>query len=160
MPRFEASSDTRFIDQTLGKAEPGQTITYTELSDAIGRDVRKHARSSLMSALRMQLNEGRVFEAIANEGYRRLTDQEIIKTQAAKGLSRISRTARKTARKVACAEFQKLSNDDKVAHNTQLSMLGAVGQMTKPKAMIAVEKAVRDKGNELPIGDTLRLMTQ
>lgn len=159
MAHFQASSDTKFIAQLLAKAEPGGTVTYQELSDAIGRDVRKFARSALCTALRHQVAEGRVFEAIHNEGYRRLTSEEVIKTQAAKGLSRISRTARRTAQRVQAVDYAKLGDSDKTAHNTQLSILGAVTQMTKPKAMMEVEKAVKTRSETLPIGETLRLMT-
>ncbi len=100
-----------------------------------------------------------VFEAIHNVGYRRLTDEEIVKTQAAKGLSHIARTARKTARKVQCVDFSNLSNENRIQHNVQISMLGAVAQFTKPKAGNAIEGEVRRRGCELPIGDTLKLFS-
>lgn len=159
MARFEASSDTRFMAQLLATAKPGDTISYAQLSTAIGRDVRKHARSALHSALRMQLTNGRVFEAIQNEGYRRLTDEEILRTQAVKCLTHIRKTTHKTARKGQTVDYGALSNSDKVTHNTQLSMLGAVSQMAKPSAMLTVQKAVKEKQSELAVGDVLRLMT-
>lgn len=158
MARFEASSDARFLTQALAKVEPGQLVTYVELSAAIGRDVRTHAGAQLQTAIRTQLAEGRVFEAIAGSGYRLLTSGEIVKTQAAKGFQRIGRMARRTAKKVGAAKFEELTNSEKVAHNAQLSMLGALGHLSKPRALETLEKHVTQNSAELPIGDTLKLM--
>lgn len=159
MSTFKASADTRFIAQEFAKAAPGDTITYEQLSAAISRDVRKFAQSSIYTALKMQLAEGRVFEAEPGIGYRFLTSAEIVQTQAAKGFQRIGRIAKKTARKVGAADFASLSNPDKIKHNAQLSMLGALGQMTKPAALVPVEKRVSEKLDQLAIGETLKLMT-
>ena len=159
MKRFEASSDTRFLAQELSQAKPGDTITYDSLSTAIGRDVRVHARGALFSALRMQLHDRRVFEAVPNVGYRLLTAEEIVRTQAAKGMQRIARTARVAGKKVASAEYDELTEQDKVAHNTQLSILGAISQMTKPVVAREIESKVRAKGAELALGETLRYLT-
>lgn len=160
MARFETSSDARFIAQLLAKAEPGETVTYEEMSEAIGRDVRRFARPALYTALRQQVRESRVFESVPNEGYKRLTDEQVVATQAANGLSRISRTARRTAQRVQAVNFDGLSNQSKIAHNTQLSMLGAVAQMTKPSVLLAVEQSVKQRGDCLPVGETLKLMTK
>lgn len=160
MPRFEASSDTRFLAQALETTKPGDIATFEALSSAIGRDVRKFAFPSLQSALRMQVNEGRVFESIRGVGYQRLTDSDIVKTQAAKGLAHISRVARKTSKKILASSYDNLSNREKIDHNTQLSMLGAVGHLSKPSAMKLLTEHVTNKGAELAIGDTLKLMTK
>ncbi len=160
MPQFEVSSDTRFLLQTLEKAEPGETITYESMSEAIGRDVRRHALHALYSALRMVVKEHKVFEAIPNVGYRRLTDSEIIKTQADKGMSRIRRTAKRTALRVSSAQVANLNNNEKVQMNTQLSMMGAIAHMSRPSELKVLEEKVRARADQLPIGETLSAMTK
>ncbi len=160
MAQFEVSSDTRFLSHAFEQAKPGEVVTFEALSAAIGRDVRKFAVSALHSALRIQVNEGRVFEAIKNQGYQRLTDADIIRTQAAKGLSKIGRIAKRTTRKVLNVDYEALSKADQTQHNTQISMLGAVGHLSKPKALNLLQGKVADKGAQLAIGETLGLMTK
>lgn len=160
MPSFQLSSDARFLTQALAAVEAGETITYEQLSAAIGRDVRQFAKGALRTAKHAQLNDRRVFETDPNIGLRLLTAAEIVNTQAAKGMAHIARTAKRTARKVGAADYATLSQAEQVAHNTQLSMLGAVGHMTKPRAFKALEAVVTERNAELPIGDTLKLMME
>jgi hypothetical protein len=159
-PTFLVSSDTKFIAAALAKVRPGETITYEELDKAIGRSVRSYARGSLSTALRQQVSDGRVFEVEKNVGYRLVTDSEIIRTQYVKNSAHVRRAARKTVKRIQAANFDALTKDEKTAHNTQISMLGALHQMTTPKAELAVQKEVQRRSAELPVGEVLALMTK
>lgn len=158
--QFKASADSRFLSQKLATADVDQIITYDELSEAIGRDVRRFAKSALYTALRNQVSEGRVFEVVPKQGYRRLSDKDIIGTQFDKGRARIARTARRTAHRVQAVNFDNLDNSDKIAHNTQISMLGAVAQMARPQTFTALQEAVKQRNDALPVGDVLSLMNK
>jgi hypothetical protein len=159
-PTFLVSSDTKFIAAALSKVRQGETITYEELDKAIGRSVRAYARGSLSTALRQQVSDGRVFEVEKKVGYRLLTDSEIVKTQFAKNSAHVRRVTRKTVKRIQAAKFDALTKDEKTAHNTQISMLGALHQMTTPKAELAVQKEVQRRSAELPVGEVLALMTK
>jgi hypothetical protein len=159
-PTFVASADTKFIAAALAKVRHGETITYEELDKAIGRSVRVYALSSLHTALRQQVSDGRVFEVEKNVGYRLLTDSEIVQTQFAKNSAHVRRATRKTVKRIKAAKFDALSGEEKIAHNTQISMLGALHQMTTPKAELVVQKEVQRRSAELPVGDVLALMTK
>lgn len=158
MANFEASSDARFMAKVLANANPGEIVTYEMLSEAIGRDVRRFAASALFTAVKMQLRERRVFECIRGVGYKLLEGHEIVRTQGEKAFNAITNKARSAVKKIAAADYSELNNDQKVKHNAQISMLGAICHMTKPKALENVENAVIAAQNkELPVGNTLAL---
>ena len=156
-PIQKASADARFLSQALANSKDA-TVTYEVLSGAIGRDVRKHAYGALQTALRIVLRDhSMVFEAVPNVGYRRLTSAEIVETQAGKAFASMGRVSRRTARKIHAADYNSLTREQRTAHNAQLSMLGVIGHMTKPSALLNVERETAKESNELPVGKTLAL---
>lgn len=158
MANFETSSDARFIANALANANHGEIVTYKMLSEAIGRDVRKFATGALYTAVKMQLRDSRVFECIRGVGYKLLPADEIVRTQGAKAFNAITNKARSAVKKIAAADYGQLENDQKIKHNAQISMLGAICHMTKPKSLEHVENAVIAAQNkELPVGNTLAL---
>lgn len=147
--------DTRLILQRLEQAQPGDLISYKELSGMLGRDVQREARSNLMSAIRAALSSEMVFGTVRNEGVKRLTDSEL--AGVGEGTrAHISRTARKAVRKMTLVEnFAGLTNEEKIRHNTSLSMLGAVGHITSSRQSKLLESRVSVKLEELPLQKTL-----
>lgn len=99
-PNFEISADTRLLYQVLARVQPGQTVSYARLSEAVGYAV-SGSTTHLQSALRMATtNDEAVFDNIRGEGYRRLTDEEII-SAATRDTDSLRRKARRAARKLA-----------------------------------------------------------
>jgi hypothetical protein len=138
------SVDAQEIYKRLVKLAEGETITYQELSDIIGRDIQKH-RNCLYTAYKMALKENRmVFDTIRDEGIRRLKNDEIPNVIGTYSITRIRRTSRRGATKIVAADYNSLSNEMKVKHNAHLSVLGAFIQMTKQKAIERIETAVRE----------------
>lgn len=149
------SIDTKLLLQRLQKAEVGELLTYDELGDIIGRDVQKEARSCLLSAIRSCLSAEIVFGTVRNVGVKRLTDRELA------GIgedvrSHIGRVARKATRKMTLiSNFDNLTNEEKIRHNTTISMLGAVGHITSVKANRSLENKVAASLEVLPLQKTL-----
>lgn len=155
----EASIDTRLVFDRLKNAKPGEVIPYKELAEILGTDPRNgKGYSSVASARRMALNQLKyAFEAVSGEGIKRLTDHEASRT-GEQTLKAIRRRARLGAKKLTCVEkFESLSNDDKIAHNAALSMLGAITQATSAKTQERIESAVKEATKELPVAKTLAL---
>lgn len=151
----EMSVDTRAIIKRLTSANPGDTVTYAEISALIGRNIQNGARYVLTSAIKHELADGRVWEAVRKEGVKLLRDNEIVSV-GEQAMPRIRRVARKAVRKLtAVQDFSALPNEQKIRHNTLISALGVLAHLTKPKQLTAVEERVRQSSAALPIGKTL-----
>lgn len=151
----EANIDTKTILERLRKAEPGELVTYAELSEIIGRDVRATARGCLTSAMRGALREGLVFSSVKNEGVRLLPDDGIAGVGLA-AVKHIGRAARRAGKKLACVrDFDAMPNAAKVQHNMGMSVLGAIVHSTSAPSMKRVEATVEKAQTQLPIAKTL-----
>ena len=155
--RFELSQDTKFIYQRLQAAAPGETVTYSELADLVGRPCHPGASGygALFSARKIAERDDKiVFGAVRKIGLKRLTDEEIVGSGIA-AVASIRRTAKRGAKRVACADYAKLDRDSQVQHNAHLSVLGALYQATKPSALRRVETQVQTAQEQLPLAKTL-----
>jgi len=148
---FQLSADARTLASVLRDASPGDTVTYERLSASIGRDVQEDARGALQTARRLVLNEHRiVFDAVRGEGLMRLKDKQIVGLSD-KARDHIRRTSRKTAKALVCVDYDALSPEDQVKHNTGLSMLGVIAELSTSRSVAKLESKVKEAGKELPL---------
>lgn len=154
---FVTSIDTRTLADALAKVDPGAFVSYSALSAIIGRDVTKAARGVLDAARRTVQRDTRiVFDVVRTEGLRRLVDPEIARSgDVTRG--KIHRAASRGIKRVSCADYDKLADGDKVAHNASLSMLGAVKLFTTRRAVRKLEEATGIAQSKIPIRETLAL---
>jgi len=118
-PNFEAAMETRLLYQTLKQTEPGKDITYAALSRVVGYPVTG-ADGHLQSALHACLSrDGMVFDNIRGEGYRRLTDAQIV-ASSSRDAEIIRRRARRAAKKLGSVrDFSHLTGEQKIEHNAR-----------------------------------------
>lgn len=153
----ELSVDSKLLYERLKKAGIGETVTYAELSGIVGRDVANGGRGTMMTARRLcQAEHQMVFGTVRKVGLKRLSDQEIVDTGEAV-TKHIRKTARRGARRIACANYQALANDAKVRHNAQISLLGAIVALSKPSSIKRLEKSVAKEHEQLPVAKTLEV---
>jgi hypothetical protein len=151
----EMAIDTRLLLQRLLQAKVGEVITYQDLNGQIDRDVQREANPCLQSAMRSALRQMMVFSTIRGVGVKRLTDRELAGIGDATR-QHISRSARMAMRKMAAVQdFDTLNNEEKVRHNTNLAMLGAVAHIASPNQMKTLEGRVTANAGVLPVQRTL-----
>lgn len=155
--KFEKSNDTRIIESVLVEAKVGQIVTYEELSKAIGRDVRIHARPSLQSARRAVLNaHGIVFSAETNEGLRRLDDSQIVDASE-EDRAKMRRAAGRAIKKLSVVDFGQLPEDKKRKHIVMSAQIGAIEMFAAKSATKKIESKVDGTKSTLAIGETLKM---
>lgn len=154
----ELSIEARLLTERLKKAEVGEVIPYSELSEVAGRTIQGAARSSLYTAMKRCLNsEGYVFGTVRGVGVKRLSDKEIIGI-GDKALPHIRRTAKRAARKMSMVEnYEGLEHEDKVRHNAMISALGMMAHVANEKQIKKLEDKVHTAQGALPIGRTLEV---
>lgn len=157
-PVFVQSIDTKAAIDCLSAAAVGETVTFTKLSAALGREVAG-GDPNVQSALRAMLNDGALFDNVRGVGYKRLNDAEVVGTAERERVG-LRRKARRAVRKLSCvADFAALPNDLKIKHNAAMSGFGAIAQMLTPGNLKKVEDAVSKASAQLPLAKTLAAFT-
>lgn len=152
------SIDSQVLFNRLEKMKKGDFVSYDELTALIDKDVQNSARYNLTTARNKMLSEhGVVFEPVHNEGLNALTDEENALSSGAVALKRIRKTAHRAVKRLTAVEFDGLSNEAKVAHNTGLGMAGAFLAITKSKTVKRVEVEARNTGEIISLNKTIEL---
>lgn len=153
----EASPEALILYERLRKAQPGEEITYFELGKLIARNVQTIASRALYTARRRcESIDHIVFSVIRGVGLRRMLNEEI-PNSAQNNIDHIRRTARKGAKKLACANYQELSQKAQLTHNTNMSLLGVLSEVSKPSGGKLLEQEIIFSQKALPIGKTMEL---
>ena len=151
----EMSADSRALYERLGRCKVGDVLSYEEMERLTRRDLRNGERYVLYSALRQSLRDGRAFGCIRGIGVKFLTDGEIVAD--ADGVApRIRRLSRRASRKLAAVrDFDKLPNDQKIRHNTLMSLFGAITAFGRESSIAKIETEVKRTSQKLSLAATL-----
>lgn len=152
---FSKSLETTQIEKELRKAEIGETISYKQLSEVLGRDVRQWCRNNLQSARRILSSEGYEFGVVLNVGLKRLAPNEVVDTNAV-FTEKIRRTTKRGLKRLSHVVLDDLDDEHRTRLNAQAAHLQFLSHVAKPNAAKAIEKASTpsDRPN---IGQTMKL---
>lgn len=152
----ETSIDAKLLYQRLRKAEIGEFIPYSELSEIIGQDVQKKGRGFLTTARRMcEREDKKTFGVVINEGLKLLDNGEIIGT-AEFSVRHIKRTSRRSIKRLSCIEdLSTLENGEKIRFNTFASILGVMATMGQERSIRKIQNKVQETQERLPYAKTL-----
>lgn len=154
---FELSVDARLLADRLRSVEPSCDVSYAELSEIIGRDVQRSARSVLASARKFVVREDSiVFGVVLNVGLRRLTDAEIVDTSD-RASRHINRAAGKAISLITRARYEVLDRAHQIRHNAAISTFGAIAVFSSHPGRKKVEVVVAQNNAPLPLAGTVRL---
>lgn len=149
--------ETTEVLNVFRNLKPGDVVTYGQLLTATGRTDLREIMGAIQSAKNIVERDDKiVIKNIRKTGYKRLENNEIVDT-APVAVKTINRKAKKAARTLACTDFTSLSNDAKVTHNVNMSMLGAIGLCTSESKVKLVESVVRQENQILTLDKTLGL---
>lgn len=154
----EKSADTLIVENRLRNTEEGDTVTYEALSILLGRDVRKHCRGSLTTALRTLIGESIFFDTIRNAGYTRLT-AEAANVYGGKHFVRsVKSTTRRGQRYMRNIRREKLSDEGKRQHTAHATHINLLAHLAAEPAVKKINSAVKSADDmTLAIGTTLQL---
>lgn len=153
----EASLEAQLLYARLQEAQPGEEITYRELSEIASRNVQTTASTALHTARKRCENiDHIVFSVIRDVGLRRLLNDEIPQNAQQK-IDHIRRTAKRAAKQMACVNYQALSTKAQLTHNTNMSLLGVLSEISKPGAAKVLEQHITATQQALTVGKTMEL---
>ena len=150
----EMSIDTRLIMERLDKANIGDVVTYAELSQIIGRNLKTVYHFTATARKRL-LKEKKYFQAVPGVGFKRCDDSEKVATGGSY-LQRSRRACRRGARiTTSVDDYDAMSKGDKVRHNAQLSLLLTMQSISTPRKLKAITQRVADTEQKLTIKSTI-----
>lgn len=156
------SVDAQVLIERLLDMEPGDFISYQELSDLIDKDTQqgKGYRALFRARSILEREEQKVIIPIPNEGVRCLTDEE--KVESGRGyIGKAGRAGRKGITRVTCVHnFDQLPNDKKIEHNYVLSVAGAIQHFARPKVRRQVEERIAQGNKVLSCDETLNTVLE
>lgn len=152
---FDRAIETQAAIDLMEPIKRDEIATYDALREAMGCDPQHGGRSNVNSARRyLQRENGMVFVAVPNVGYKRLTDAAIVESSP-EALTKSRRASRRAAHRLTCVEFDDLSKDHKIAHQVHLSLFGAIQAIAKADSAKKLTVHVRDSMRSLPLNQTL-----
>lgn len=162
-PVGQRSYETQLLVDRLKALEPGELITYAELSSIAGVDVHDrngHGVSRLDTARRIvEAEAGFLVGPDPGVGIKRLTPIEQA-ALAVDSLTRLRRSNRKRLRRLSLVEYAKLNAEQQQKHNLAASVFGVVELFTRRKSLERISGAVEKETAKLAIGNTLALFSE
>lgn len=151
----QRSTESILLAQRLEKVQPGELVTYAELSRIIGQNVRADGYQVLRSARNYVAETSRiVFDVVHGEGLKRLRNEEI-PASADAALQSIRRKAKRTARRLGrCVDIDALPAETRNDFNLKLSVLGMLSAVSDHKRIEKV-KGLLNLDGKLALADTL-----
>lgn len=159
MSRFNVSLETQMLIDAIRKAskENRIEISYEALNSACGRNVQSEASHCLRTARDTILREdNEVWEVDRMVGIRRLKGYEITAV-GAQTLKSIRRKSRKGVRKLAATNFESLSNEEKIRHNSTAAMLGAMTHLSTTKSVARIDAVQTTQPRRVDFSETMKL---
>ena len=152
----EKSADTKVIEHRLRNTQPGDLVTYDELTKLLGRDVRQYCKSNMRSARNSLIGESIFFDCVAGEGLKRLNNEEAVRASD-HYRTRARKAARRGLTHLVNVPFDSLSDESKRKHLAMSAQLGAIELFGSTKSSKRIETAVSETKTTMAIGETLKL---
>lgn len=157
----EVATEKHVLRMILAKASEGEIVRWETLTTALGQklnDIRWMIRDVRRE---MERDERITFDTLRRVGLQRSTNDDIPRIAVDTSAQKVRGIARRSARKLACAEFGRLNNDGKLAHGAAMAFIGILGMVSKAKSVAKLENAVKDTPDGvLPIGRTLEIFSK
>ena len=155
----DISPDVIVLKPRLRSMEPGDVVTYAELSELIQNDVQRVRRSALQRARLILMREDMiVFGVIRSVGLQRLSDSEVARLWPSV-VRHVRRSAKRGMRRHACVKSRDaLTPEEKTSFDIGSGILGLLYHETQPRRVKRLEDATQQRATALPTSEMLELL--
>lgn len=154
---FEASAESKWVEDVLDGLDPGEVATYADLSSAAGMDVQEN-RHVLNSARRRLLRDkGKNFGAVIGVGLKRLDDSGSA-SDVSDRHRRIRKASHRALRIASTVDPQKLNKEQRFDFLARTSLLRIAEYQGKETNVRKLAGEVEAKGQELNAADLARAL--
>jgi|GEM_PF-3330767 len=156
---FQPAAESARLKSRLLEMDVDQLISYQEINEIINENPQKpKGRSIVYAALKALRAENQiVFGCVENEGYKRLSDAEIMESSNA-DIAGIRKRAGRSSNKLECADPGTLSLSQRVTYHAISTVLSFMRASTSAKRIKTIERAAATKNGVLDLKETLALL--
>jgi hypothetical protein len=150
----ENAADIEVVSELLRATSIGATLSYAEISTAIGRNIQSHSHILRSAQARVEKETGSLYSVIRSVGIKRLASNEL-SSVGLEAIRKVRRTARRGFNRLDTVRTNDLAHEDVnkiIAHKSQLGAIALVADGRK-SAKLAVE--AEKSGNTIPAGRVL-----
>lgn len=153
----ENAADVEILRDMLLAVSIGQTLTYTAMSQRLGRDV-KDRRWLLGRAIKeAEADSGGLFTTVRGEGIQRLPSDQVPNVGLA-SIQKIRRTAKRGFARLSTVRVNDLPEREQHTLLAHRSMLGAIHSISDGRRAPAVAKEAAVDGRVVSAGRVLDLL--
>ena len=158
-PSFKASPDRRALEEFLSKAKIGEQVSYSDLSEFLGRNIREPKnRALLYGALKAIKKIGVVFGTVRGFGIKRLEDSEISKLGQSR-INQMHRTAKKARVEIQCInDFDSLTPEQKSQHQLTQQQILALELASSRQATKKIDERLKSEKKAVSPSVILKLL--
>lgn len=152
---FARSYEVQQLVDFMSTLKVGDTVTYDDIEKVIG-ELNNANRARINSARRILLHEKQmVFGVVRKVGLVRMDDHGIVQS-GAQSISRIRRESVRGLKRLACVDYQTMSQADKNKHDAAASHLGILAECSRVVAVKKIEDKVSEQAKKLTFEETLK----
>ena len=151
-PNSYHSGDVKKMTDRLAQSQPGELVTYKELSTLIGRDVQDGKnRIALIKARQRALDEAKAFFIVEiNQGLRRASNVEVSKS-ADRDFKSIRRKAVRVRTRLKTVDVHALNTEDRLMHLARAGLTELLAVEMRASSVKAIAESAKNiNGNEIP----------
>lgn len=142
------------VDKIASNPSSTQTISYTEISALIGRDILAN-RGFLASARRILFRDrGILIETVRNVGVRIASNSGVMHA-GIRDVSASRRALKRASRKFDAVEIAALSEEERKTYTGHVATVNALQLLSKPSSVRKV--AEKSEGSPLPSASVLEM---
>jgi hypothetical protein len=149
------SAEASLLIDRLRNLEVNEVVGYNDLSKIVGAKVDGSYGPLIRAKVRVLHDDGIVIDTVCKVGVKRLADDDVVLGVAERDRDRIRRTARRGLQKQEVVKYDRLSNENKLRWNANVSYQGIVASMSTARQMKKLEAAVGKVDSRLSLADTL-----
>lgn len=156
------SLDAQTLLDCLEEMKPGDFVSYSDLSELIGKDVQVGKGYQALSRARkiLERENGKVVEPVFGQGMRCLEDESKVDSSEYY-VKKAGRAGKKAVKRLTTIEnFAALSNAKKVKHNYVMSVAGVIHHLSKPSTKKQIESKVSQSHRQMELDETLNAVLE
>jgi len=162
-PSFEKSVDRQILAALLVRrliTDKAEVVGYSEMSLAIGRSVQK-VRGILAGARKdVEAEHCVLLATVRGAGLSMTRRYSGVLYDTSQSIRRKSQRAITKTLRAASAD-EDISNDERIAMNTEVSVLGVIALCTGRQSLKRLEtKVAANQANQLPTAETLKFFSE
>ena len=158
LERFESRPETMALLRVLSELAPGEELSQDEVALRAGlrpEYLREHIH--WLYRVTYKLRKNGIHVRSRGRMVKRLLSPESIEDACA-GVKRVHRQCRSELEKIACADFDQLTAEQRLQASVAATILSALHRASAPRSRRQIETAVAKTGERLPPEVCLRIV--